>query len=98
MDIDDWRPRVAAYLEGRTLATGMDVARSVGRTYSAMTRDDWATLAAVVIACGWRKAKVDGVPVWKAPAAAPAPSVRGPNRKELLRRLRAKAEGGREAA
>src|SRR5277367_5538762 len=52
----------------------MDVARSVGRSYATMGRDDWATLAAVVIACGWRKAKIDGVPVLAAgrPASRPA--------------------------
>ena len=65
-----WKPSVEAFLNqpGRTLVTGMDVARSVGRSYASMTRDDWRTLAAVVIACGWRKAKVDGLPCWQAPA------------------------------
>jgi hypothetical protein len=70
-----WKPSVEAFLNqpGRTFATGMDVARSVGRSYATMTRDDWATLAAVVIACGWRKAKVDGVSVWqRAPVGAGA--------------------------
>jgi hypothetical protein len=63
-----WRPSVAAYLEGRTFATGTDVARAVGRSYASMSVADWRTLAAVVISCGWRKAKVDGVQVWQAPA------------------------------
>lgn len=62
---DDWRPAVAAYLSGRTFATGTDVARSVGRSYATMTGDDWRTLARVVLSCGWRKAKVDGVQVWQ---------------------------------
>jgi hypothetical protein len=68
-----WKPSVEAFLNqpGRTLVTGMDVARSVGRSYASMAREDWATLAAVVIACGWRKAKVDGVPVCQAPSAQP---------------------------
>jgi hypothetical protein len=66
-----WKPTVGAFLNqpGRTLATGMDVARAIGRSYVTMTADDWRTLARVVLACGWRKAKVDGVQVWKrAPA------------------------------
>jgi hypothetical protein len=69
-----WRPSVAAYLNerGRKFVTGTDIARACGKTYETMTRDDWATLAAVVIACGWRKAKVDGVPVWQ-PARSLSP-------------------------
>ncbi len=60
-----WRPTVARFLEGKDIATGMDVARSVGRSYATMAREDWRTLARVVLACGWRKAKVDGLQVWQ---------------------------------
>jgi hypothetical protein len=62
-----WRPTVAAYLSapGRTFVAGMDVARSVGRSYVTMTGTDWRTLARVVIACGWKSRKVDGVQVWQ---------------------------------
>jgi hypothetical protein len=61
-----WKPSVEAFLNqpGRKFCTGMDIARSVGRSYATMTRDDWATLAAVV--------KIDGVQVWQ-PARALSP-------------------------
>jgi hypothetical protein len=63
--IDDWRPRVAAYLSARTLATGTDVARAIGRSYASKSTADWRRLAGTVIACGWKSQKVDGVQVWQ---------------------------------
>jgi hypothetical protein len=61
-----WKPSVEAFLNqpGRTLATGMDVARACGKTYQTMRIEDWRTIAALVKACGRKRAKVDGIPCW----------------------------------
>ena len=68
---DLWRPSVAKHLEGKNIVFGGELAKACGRTYSTMDRDGWATFAAVIKSLGWRKAKVDGIPVWEAPSAQP---------------------------
>jgi hypothetical protein len=44
----------------------MELARAVGRSnYVDVGVADWRLLAKLAIECGWRKAKVDAVPVWQ---------------------------------
>ena len=68
-----WKPSVEAFLNqpGRTLVTGMELARSVGRSnYLDMSVADWRLLARLAIECGFRSVKREGVAVWqRAPAA-----------------------------
>jgi hypothetical protein len=67
-----WRPTVAAYLSapGRTLCTGMELARAVGRSnYADMSVADWRILSRIVLSLGWKSRKVAGGNVWVAPCA-----------------------------
>jgi hypothetical protein len=69
---DDWRPKVAAYLAGKTQCFGMEIVRgALGLRYDQMDVRAWRRVAAAVMAARWRKGKVDGLPCWIAPAAAP---------------------------
>jgi hypothetical protein len=74
------RPGVAAYLEGREIATGTEVARAIGRSYSTMTPDSWRALARVVLSCGWKSKRIEGLPVWVAPRCAATRYVRNARR------------------
>jgi hypothetical protein len=67
---DDWPQRIAAYLHGRTQAFGMDIVRgALGLRYGDMDVPAWRRVAAGVMAAGWRKGRLEGVPCWIAPAA-----------------------------
>lgn len=68
---DLFRPSVAKHIEGKDIVFGGELAKAIGRSYSTMDRSAWATIAAVVASLGWRKTKVEGVPCWQAPEAAP---------------------------
>lgn len=64
---DDWPQRIAAYLHGRTQAFGMDIVRgALGLRYDQMDTPAWRRVAAAVMAAGWRKGRLEGVPCWVA--------------------------------
>ena len=67
-----WTPSVEAYLAGKDMAFGADLARSVGRSYGAMSLADWSTLAAIMRSLGWRSRKVQGVQCWRPDETATA--------------------------
>jgi hypothetical protein len=44
---------------------GAEIAReALGRRYVEMSLGDWRRLAGIVISCGFRSRKVQGVPMW----------------------------------
>ena len=49
---------------GRTLVTGSELARAVGRSWSTMDLAGWRLLAKLAIESGWRSVKRGGVSVW----------------------------------
>ena len=62
---ETYRPTVAKFLEGRTLATGMDVARAIGReSYASVTIADWRGIAWLMSQLGWKSRRREGVKVW----------------------------------
>jgi hypothetical protein len=66
--IDDWRPRVASYLETRQFAWGAEIAREcLSRRYSEMSLADWRRLAGIVISLGFKSRKIEGVQTWCRP-------------------------------
>jgi hypothetical protein len=69
---DLWKPSVEACLNqpGRTIVTGMELARSVGRSnYADVSVADWRLLAKLAIECGYRSVRLDGVQVWQRASA-----------------------------
>lgn len=67
-----WTPSVEAYLAGKDMAFGADLARSVGRSYGSMSLAEWQTLAAIMRSLRWRSRKVDGVQCWRPTETATA--------------------------
>jgi hypothetical protein len=67
-----WTPNIEAYLAGKDMVFGADLARSVGRSYGSMSLADWSTLAAIMKSLGWRSRKVDGVLCWRPDEATAA--------------------------
>ena len=49
-----WTPSVVAYLAGKDMAYGADLAKAVGRSYGTMGVEDWRTLATIMKSLGWR--------------------------------------------
>ncbi len=55
----DWKPAVAAFLDGKATVMTMEVVRgALGRTYDQMNRDDWSRLADAIMTLGWTKRKL----------------------------------------
>ena len=65
MDAHNERVAVSAYLDGKDICFGAEVAREAwGRKYDSMSVDDWRRLAGHVLACGFRSTKVGKVACW----------------------------------
>jgi hypothetical protein len=60
-----WTPSVVAYLAGKDMAYGADLAKAVGRSYGTMGVEDWRTLATIMKSLGWRSRRADGVQCWR---------------------------------
>jgi hypothetical protein len=60
-----WTPSVVAYLAGKDMAFGADLAKAVGRSYGTMGLEDWRTLATIMKSLGWRSRRADGVQCWR---------------------------------
>lgn len=71
MEIDHaaWTKAVSTYLAGRKLVrTGAVALEALGRSYDAMSVEDWRRLAGIMKALGWRRKRLYGAFLWEAPA------------------------------